>query len=355
MPILETPPNPASPQPEPPESRPAPIKVATRRFGELEEHELLHLLDSIDDEIAKARFRESIYVSVIFCLALGWLLFYGPRVLFHQGRLATPEEKVTQLDKKELPYLDLPKTLVHKVPPKPRAISDQDRVAQTPQPAPQPVEPARGAPAPPQPTPQPQAAPPQPAPQQQARQQSPPPQPQPRQLPSAPLPDAPHPIQQAANRPSFGTPSTPGQSIRDAANAAAHGSGGSFGTGAPHGRAAAASGVEVLSDTMGDDFQAYLKRMHDLLLSAWLPLIPEECAPPLNKEGTTIIRVTINRDGTIAAMHLDDSTHDRAIDRSAWGSFQSNGQFPPFPKNFKSSSVELRWTFVISHGNGSER
>ena len=52
MPSLETPPNSAPPT--------QPIKVRTGRFGELEEHELIHLLDSLDDERAKARFRESI-------------------------------------------------------------------------------------------------------------------------------------------------------------------------------------------------------------------------------------------------------------------------------------------------------
>ena len=80
MPSLETPPNPAPPATETRQ----PVKVRTGRFGEMEEHELVHLLDSIDDELSKSRFRESIYISTIVCLALAWFIFYGPRILFHQ-------------------------------------------------------------------------------------------------------------------------------------------------------------------------------------------------------------------------------------------------------------------------------
>ena len=83
MPTLETPPDPTTPQP--------PLKVRTGRFGELEQHELIHLLDTLDDERSKARFREAIYISFIFYLAVGWFLLYGPQVLFHQPRLINPE------------------------------------------------------------------------------------------------------------------------------------------------------------------------------------------------------------------------------------------------------------------------
>jgi TonB family protein len=359
MPILETPPNSASSQQEPPAGRPpddksAPLKVATRRFGELEEHELIHLLDTIDDEIAKARFRESIYVSVIFCIALAWLLFFGPRVLFHQGTLVTPPAKVTELNKKELPFLDLPKTLVHKAPPKPKFESDQDRVAQTAQPSPKPAEPVRGAPGTPQPVPQPQAQPPQQArqaPQQQQPQTQPQQPQQPRQAQNTPLPDAPHPpaSQQAHNRPNFGSAETPGQSLRDAANAAAHGVGGNYGTSAPGPHGGLSTGVEILSDTKDVDFGPYIKRLLRILYNNWVPLIPEETRPPLNKEGNTLIRFTINPDGTVSAMHLDASTHDQAIDRAAWGSITSSGQLPPLPKEFTGPNLELRIDFVISH------
>jgi TonB family protein len=80
-----------------------------------------------------------------------------------------------------------------------------------------------------------------------------------------------------------------------------------------------------------------------------VPLIPEETRPPLNKEGETLIRFTINPDGTIAGMNLDASTHDTAINRAAWGSITGVGQFPPLPKEFKGPNLTLRVNFIIAH------
>ena len=102
MPSLETPPNSAPPA--------QPVKVRTGRYGELEEHELIHLLDALDDERSKARFRESIYISIIICLAIGWFLLYGPRVLFHQPRLINPADVLKERDK-QLTFLDNPTNL----------------------------------------------------------------------------------------------------------------------------------------------------------------------------------------------------------------------------------------------------
>src|ERR1019366_5322509 len=116
MPILEPPPNPSratdpanqttgEPAPtDPPGRQFQPIKVRTGRFGELEEHELIHLLDSLDDERSRARFRESIYISVIIYAAIAWFLFYGPRVLFHQPEFRDPIALMKQHDK-ELTYI----------------------------------------------------------------------------------------------------------------------------------------------------------------------------------------------------------------------------------------------------------
>src|ERR1700757_2722523 len=113
MPSLETPPKSAPPT--------QPVKVRTGRFGELEEHELIHLLDSLDDERSKARFRESIYISVIIYMAIVWFLFYGPRVLFHQPRLISPVDVLKEREKQQLTFLDAPKDL-SRLAPKPKAV-----------------------------------------------------------------------------------------------------------------------------------------------------------------------------------------------------------------------------------------
>src|SRR5580698_8148047 len=109
MPSLETPPKSAPPN--------QPVKVRTGRYGELEEHELIHLLDSLDDERSRARFRESIYISVIIWIAIAWFLFYGPRVLFHQPVLRDPIALLKQHDKENLTYINPPARAL-KAPPK---------------------------------------------------------------------------------------------------------------------------------------------------------------------------------------------------------------------------------------------
>src|SRR5258708_15797675 len=175
MPSLETPPSPAPPS--------SPVKVRTGRFGELEEHELIHLMDSLDDERSRARFREAVYTSIIFYLGVGWFLFYGPKVLFKTPRLINPAEVPKQ---REMTYLNMPKDIAKNLPHKPaNVISDKDRTQQTAKPTLdrktlEQLQAMRraGPPAPTNapPAPQPQAAPaPQPPAPQQAQQQPPPP------------------------------------------------------------------------------------------------------------------------------------------------------------------------------------
>ncbi len=333
MPPVETPPNSAQPP-----------KVRTGRYGELEEHELLHLLDSFDDERSRARFRESIYISVIIYLAIAWFLFYGPRVLFHQPRIINPMDVLKQREK-DITYLNTPKDiskeLSHKPSKAPRPTLDKKTLQHL-----QAMEKARvPAPAPPP------AAAPQPAVQQPAPQQAK------QTLPPAPLPQ--HPQQQAIvdapkpapARPNFGNPNqSAGDAIRRAAQEAAknRGDGGDFGIGIPVAHQGLNTGVDILSDTMGVNFDPYLKKIIYEIYHTWLPLIPEEARPPLNKQGETLIRFTILPDGRIGAMNLDGSTHDQAIDRAAWGSITGVGQFPPLPKEFHGPNLELRIHYLVN-------
>jgi hypothetical protein len=134
---------------------------------------------------------------------------------------------------------------------------------------------------------------------------------------------------------------------------AAHSGGGGVGIqGSPNGPVAArgmGTGVDILSDTQGVDFQPYLQKILREIYETWLPLIPEEARPPLNKQGEALIRFTIMPDGTIGAnMSLDGSTHDDAINKSCWGSITGVGQFPPLPKQFHGPNLELRIHYLVN-------
>ena len=362
MPTVETPPNPAPP-PTPPPTRAG--GTSSGRLTHLELHELIDLLDEVNDERARARFREAIYVSVIVWLAIGWFIFYGPQVLFHQPRLINPSDVLKQRDR-ELTYLDLPKDVTKELEHKPtNTLSDKNRTQQTThnsldrktleqlQRMRAPGAPApTTAPAKPSTTPQPPA--PQPAAQQPQPQQAHQPQ---QPLPATPRPqptqqaavDAPHP---APTQPNFSQPAqTAGDAIRQAARNAARpgsGGGGNYGNGIPVEHQGLNTGVDVLSDTMGVDFNPYLRKILRQIYVTWLPLIPEEARPPLNKQGTTLVRFTILPDGTVGAMHLDGSSHDDALNRAAWGSITGVGQFPPLPAEFKGPNLELRIHYLVN-------
>ncbi len=318
------------------------VRIRTGRYGDIDEHDLIHLLDSIEDERARSRFRESIYISLFIWIAIAWLVLYGPRYLWHAPKLVTPFEVLKQ---RELTQLNMPQ--LHAPPPTvPRA---QPKIDNRTLEHLRSMEPPKAAPPPPPaatanpkvaPTPAPSitnAAPPTPS-------------------PALPLPNAPQPttrntppvvgeapIPQPSTKPNFNAPSneSPFNAARgrgEGYGAARGGSPLSFGPG----------GVEVLSDTQGVNFDPYLRRLLADIYRNWLPLIPEECKPPLSKQGETLVRFRILPDGRIGGMWLDGSTHDDAINRSAWGSITSEGQFPPLPKEFHGPNLELRIHYYVN-------
>jgi TonB family protein len=313
--------------------------VRTGRYGELEEHEIIHLLSSLDEESARARFRESVYISTLFFFALTWFLFYGPRVLFHQPEYKDPIALMKQHDK-ELTYL---------TPPKPPALAphpalDNKTIKQL-------QQEARVTPPTPQPPP-PQQQPPAPLPQ-EARNAAPP-----VAQPQLPLPSAPKPAQPsieaplpAAPRPSFAqnTPN-PRDALRNAMQAPLSGRGGTVdysGTPSPGGKTLGA-GAQILSDTQGVDFTAYLRRIVADTKRNWEPLIPEEVQAPLLKKGIVGIRFSILPSGQIGSMTLETPSGDQALDKAAWWAITSEGQFPPLPKEFHGPQLELRFGFFYN-------
>jgi len=320
-------------------------KIRTNRYGELDEHELVRLLDTIEDERARGRFRESIYISVFVWLAIAWFVFYGPRVLWHAPQLINPADvlknrEVTQLN---MPVLPHEPRLTPKASPKldnqtMKRLQAMNRAAAAP------AAPAAPAPAPATaPTPAPTNAAPPPLPSA--------PTPLPRN-PAPAVPDAPTP--QTAGRPNFNTtPGTPGESIQSAVGKVARGHGGSTDfSGSPSNPLG--GGIDVLSDTQGVDFDPYLRRIIADIKRNWLPLIPAEAQPPISKQGETFIRFTILPDGNLLVngMHLDGSTHDVAIDRSCWNAITSEGQFPPLPSQFHGPNLELRIHFLVNKDIG---
>ena len=309
-----------------------PQRFRTNRYGELEEHELVRLLDTIEDERARGRFRESIYISLFFWLAVAWFVFYGPRVLWHAPVLINPADVLKQ---REFTQLNMPVLAPHlaKPAPKPAPLNRQtikQLQAMT-------RETPTFAPTPPPPAPVATSNPPPPLPA----------APAPR-IPAASVPDAPTP--QPTARATFPpTDNSPSADMRRALSGGRPGRPGDSGGSVRTSKGVeAGGGVEVLSDEQGVDFSAYLRRLHDDLLRNWEPLLPEETASPIFKKGRTIIILTLLPDGTIADMKLEGPSGDRAIDKSAWGSIISEGKFPPRPTQFHGPNFVMRWYYVVN-------
>lgn len=324
----------------PPTPQPAgPVRIRTSRYGDLDEHELIRVLDSIEDELAKRRFRESLYISFFLCVALAWVVLYGPRYLWHSPQLVMPSDVMKHREVVELNAPVMPRSVVRPAPKVDTKTLEKLRTEAPP--------PPKAAPAPEQPKPETPPAATQPTPT--------PPTPSP--LPSAPAPsklptplaDAPTPAV-APSKPNFGTPSDSNAMnnlLRDSAK-------GRVGTSGVHditrsGKGASAgSGVDVLSDMQGVDFSDYLRRMLSDVKRNWLPLLPEEIEPPISKQGETRVRFSILPDGRIGGMTLEGRSGDVAIDKAAWGAIISEGQFPPLPKQFHGPNLELRIYFMVN-------
>jgi hypothetical protein len=311
------------------------IKLHTRRYGELEEHELIHLIDSLDDERSRARFRESVYISVIIWLIVGWFLIYGPRVLFHVPQYRDPIAALKEHDRQIT--LNLPKTppvprIAPKIDPKTMAAlqrqAELERQARRTPPTPQPPESQAPPPevahntAPPVAQPQLPVA----------------PAPKPTPSVSSPLPDA----------PSFAR-NNPGP--RDSGLGALRGGR----TGAelplppnPGSAGPLRGGTQILSDTQGVDFSAYMRKFQADVQHNWEPLIPIEVQPPIRKRGITGIILTILPDGQIGGMTLETRSGDVALDHAAWSAILSEGQFPPLPSAFHGPNLMIRCGFYYN-------
>jgi TonB family protein len=350
MPTTEVPPSPPTPSSPPPE---VPFSRKRARYEDLEPDELFHVIDDLEGSKSRGRIREFIWISIIAHMIVFWYLAYGPRY-FQHVRVVNPSDILKQREK-EITALDLSNAL-KKIQPRPK--NAPDKVPETKQPtidqktmdrlrAMRKAEPPPPQPEQPQPTPQ------------VAQQPTPPPPQQPLPPNQQSLVEAPKPAPQPApTTPSFNTgPATPGDAIREAARNAAKAPsivGGSSGGNSPNGAPGSAGGATILSDTMGVNFDSYLKRIVYDTERAWWPIIPEIARPPLNKQGRVMVRFKILKDGSVKEMKLEGPSGDVSLDRAAWAGILGASPFPQLPREFKGDFIELRFYFLYNVKPGDE-
>jgi TonB family protein len=324
-----------------------------------------HLLIQLQDDLARSRKREALWISIIFHLVLIIFLWNLNLIQKYIPWHRVVAVAVSPTQDKDVTFLTLPpdaQKLTRK--PNTNILSDKDRIATSRHPELDPKElrkllatPPPGAPGMPGPkAPTSAAAPPQALAQNQS-----------------PIQQQAHGPQQGGPRPQFDSnqtarlqmPARPndsnlfskyaagmsaGSAIQQAAQAAAAsragggGQGGDFGLGTgAHGRQLGA--LDILSDTQGVDFGPYLQRILEDVRQNWYRLIPESAEM---KKGKLAIEFAITKDGSIADMRLVATSGDAALDRAAWGGIFSSNPFPPLPGEFTGPYLALRFRFYYN-------
>jgi TonB family protein len=108
-------------------------------------------------------------------------------------------------------------------------------------------------------------------------------------------------------------------------------------------------GVEVLTDTRGVDFGPYIKQLIQKISESRFPI---KTSMRSDEEGSTLLRFTIDSEGKVTNLYLDESSHDGALDHAAWDSIAQAKVFPPLPKSFSGPNLSLRVRYSVSRAPG---
>ena len=329
-------------------------------YRDLDDH-VPHLLIQLQDDLARSRWREAIWISIIVHLVLTIALWNLNLIEKFVGWRTAVVIPVDPTKDKDVTFLALPpdaQKLTRK--PNTNVRSDKDRIATSRQPQLDPKElqkilatPPPGAPGMSGPRAPQAASPP------QAMAQNQPPSPQQGQ------PQTDRPAFQTNQQAQLQTPTRPnnsntfskyagsmsaGSAIQQATQeAAAHRGGGGgqegdfgLGTGA---RGRQQGALDILSDTQGVDFGPYLQRILQDVRENWYRLIPESAEM---KKGKLAIEFAITKDGKVADMHLAATSGDVALDRAAWGGITASNPFSPLPTDFNGPYLALRFRFYYN-------
>jgi hypothetical protein len=318
--------------------------VRGSRWVDYDTHELLEMISELEDERRWARLREGIWIAVLFHLALLSAITWIPRYVFKVPRVIDPIDAIK--NRKDLSYLDLPPDALREIQPKVKVNPPLPKQTVVDKKTLEALNRATPPP-PPAPTPEPQpAAPP-------AVQPPVPPPIPPNQQSQSQL-EAPRPAAVPA-RPNFARNSqNPADQLREemrnaSRNPGSGNAGNLGGSGLARHPGAGSGGVEVLSDTQGVDFRAWLQRWHHETEHTWDPLIPDEVNPPILKSGMVAIRFKVLPNGRLmdGSLQLEGRSGDTALDRAAWGAL-TDSNYPPLPRDFHGPYLELRAYFLYN-------
>ncbi len=316
----------------------------------------LHLLVEWDDERTRTRRREAAFVSIIVHLVVILLLLMEPHI-FKSVRQSLGIEQ-SRRPHEQLTYLAMPPAEVPKLKPKSGVISDQDRVKRlgVEEPAPKPK-----LTAPPKPVEKPAKGEAEIEKKQVAQNLPPPPPLVTERTPAKPpVPASPAmPLGPMVNpQPKLPIPQTmtPGKALEDtlramAQNRAAGVGGQTVGEPTPPGgfsprNPGAISGAQILTDTMGVDFDPYLRRVIADIRRNWFAVMPEIAR--MGKRGRVVVIFDIQRDGIVPKLFLASTSGAEPLDRAALAGISASVPFPALPAEFRGPILRLQVTFLYN-------
>jgi hypothetical protein len=103
--------------------------------------------------------------------------------------------------------------------------------------------------------------------------------------------------------------------------------------------------IEVLTDTLGVDFNPYLSRLLQNVKQHWYELIPESVG---QEKGKVVLEFAILKDGSVAGLKVVGNSGNIAMDRPAYGSITGSNPFPPLPVEFKGPYIGLRFSYYYN-------
>jgi TonB family protein len=147
--------------------------------------------------------------------------------------------------------------------------------------------------------------------------------------------------------PSRGTDAILRDMARQQAEGGGQGSGG-VGTGIPDANNPNFNmpGPQILSDTMGVDFDPYLLRVYLIVQRNWYSVIPEIAR--MGRKGRVVLEFTIHKDGSVDNLQMMDGSGTSSMDSAALSSIRFSNPFPPLPAEFPGGFVHLRFGYFYN-------
>jgi hypothetical protein len=147
--------------------------------------------------------------------------------------------------------------------------------------------------------------------------------------------------------------SSPGKALSDQMDNALHeGRAGApvyIGPSGSGGRGAGMSGsVDILSDTQGVDFSAYIRRLLATLQRNWEAVMPETVR--MGEQGVVFTTFSINQDGSVSAPDptLERTSGKEPLDNAAMAAIHASNPFEPLPSQFHGPFLKLRIVFLYN-------